>query len=74
MVTIEEYLGQRNTPMRHSPTAQAMRKLLQLCPTLAFEEARTAVNVIGASTCETARVAQEALKLIQRQKAFNVAA
>jgi hypothetical protein len=53
MATLNEYFERRDTPMAQSPTGLAMVALLEMCPTIAFEEARDAVNAIGASAAQS---------------------
>jgi hypothetical protein len=53
METLDQYFKRCDTPMAHSPTGLAMVVLLEICPTIAFEEARDAVNAIGASAAQS---------------------
>ena len=70
MVTIAEYLSQRNTPMPNSPTGRAMVELLAVAPNLTFEKARELVNQVGASMYSSPReCAKAAAKLLQNAKA-----
>jgi hypothetical protein len=63
METLADYFEHRNTPSASSPVGLAMVELLNLEPSLTFEEARKLVNEVGAGTSsgpkECARRASE---------------
>ncbi len=75
METIEQYFERPDTPMPKSPTGLAMVELVKLCPTITFEDARAAVNDIGASLAKSPKeCAISALRAIQSQSTAKVAA
>ena len=62
------YFERKDTPQSHSPTAEAMRALLTLDPSIGFEAARDLVNRVGASLKGTKACAREALEILRGAK------
>ena len=70
---LDAYFKERNTPAAGSPTGLAMVELLKLDSTITFEEARAAVNAIGASTNGQKEVAKNALARLTKAAASTSA-
>ena len=68
MESLEAYFQRSDTPMAKSPTGIAMTALLAMAATIEFEEARAAVNHVGASLYTQVECARTALKAIRAQK------